>query len=70
MINPAIIGPAAGMVVGGIGFVACVCFAPWRKDYIPTHSFGELVIATFFIGAFAGGFLGYKSVAWLGLVAP
>ncbi len=65
MINPAIMGPAAGMVVGGIGYVACVGFAFWRWGYTPTDAFVELAVA-----AFVGGFLGYKSVAWLGLVAP
>lgn len=65
MINPAIIGPAAGMVVGGICYVVCVGFASWRWGYTPTDGFGELAVA-----AFVGGLVGYKSVAWLGLVAP
>ncbi|WP_199092705.1 hypothetical protein [Bosea sp. ASV33] len=65
MINPAIMGPAAGMVVGGICYVAFVGFSFWRWGYIPTDGYEGLAV-----GAFCGGFLGYKSVAWLGLVAP
>lgn len=65
MINPAIMGPATGMVVGGIGYVVCAVFAFRRWGYSPTDGFGELAVA-----AFVGGFLGYKSVAWLGLMAP
>ncbi len=65
MINPAIMGPAVGMIVGGIGYVVCVGFAFRRWGYTPTDGFGELAIA-----AFVGGFLGYKSVGWLRLVAP
>jgi len=53
------------MVVGGICYVVCVGFASWRWGYTPTDGFGELAVA-----AFVGGLVGYKSVAWLGLVAP
>lgn len=67
MINPTIMGPAAGMVVGVICYAAYVGWA-LRKGvgvvFGGSDVFGALAVA-----AFVGGFLGYKSVVWLGLVA-
>jgi hypothetical protein len=65
MINPAIVGPAAGMVVGGVCYVACVLRVlrgTAAKDI-------EAFIVGLAVAAFVGGFLGYKSVVWLGLLA-
>lgn len=63
MINPAIIGPAVGMIVGAIGYATYVGWALWKGVDVVGDVFGGLAIA-----AFAGGFVGYKSVFWLGLV--
>jgi len=64
MVNAAIIGPAAGMVVGMICYVAYVGLSLWRGVDISGDVFGGVAIA-----AFAGGFVGYWSVVRLGLVA-
>ena len=66
MINPAIMGPAAGMVVGGIGYVVCVL---WVFRGTAAKNI-EAFLVGLAVAAFFGGFLGYKGVAWLGLVAP
>ena len=64
--NAAIIGPAAGMVVGGVCYGACVL---WFFRGAAAKGV-EVFLAGLAVAAFFGGFLGYKSVAWLGLVAP
>ncbi|WP_336812930.1 hypothetical protein [Bosea sp. MMO-172] len=66
MINPTIMGPAAGMVVGGICSVAFVLWV-FRRDVVMGV---KAALVGLMVGAFFGGFLGYKGVAWLGLVAP
>lgn len=62
--NAAIIGPAAGMIVGVVCYLAYVGLSLRRGVDIVSDVLGGLAIA-----AFAGGFVGYWSVVWLELVA-
>ena len=63
MTSETIVGPAAGMVVGVLGYAIYVGWALRKGVDVVGDVFGGLAVA-----AFAGGFVGYKSVVWLGLV--
>lgn len=61
--SPEIVGPATGMMIGGLGFAGYLVWSVARGTGDSIDPIAGLAVA-----AFVGGVLGYESVAWLGLV--